>query len=52
MTNKELYSIVGGASTLSGTFINSVTKLITTILDIGRTVGSSIRYAIFGKKCS
>lgn len=38
----ELFDICGGIS-ISGTLINAVTKGITTILDLGRSLGSAIR---------
>lgn len=37
----ELYEIKGGGVT--ATFLNSVARIISTVLDLGRTVGSSIR---------
>lgn len=41
--NNELINIVGGASTsITSTFLNSLARLITTVLDLGRTIGSSI----------
>ncbi len=42
----ELYEIKGGG--ISTTLLNSIARLITTVLDLGRTVGSSIR-RIYGK---
>ena len=39
----ELITINGGAYSI-GTVINAVTKIITAVLDLGRTVGSSFRY--------
>lgn len=50
MSDLELKNIVGGA-TLSGTLINSISKLITTLLDLGRAVGSSLYYWKNGKSC-
>ena len=50
LNESELNYIVGGAS-LSGTLLNSVSKLINTLLDLGRTVGSSIRYWRSKKTC-
>lgn len=44
MNNEELSKVIGGASSISGTFLNSISKLINTILELGRIVGSSIRY--------
>ncbi|MCI8498334.1 MAG: hypothetical protein HFG33_02940 [Bacilli bacterium] len=43
LTELELIDIKGGASSgITSTFLNSVARLITTILDLGRTIGSSI----------
>lgn len=42
---EELLYITGGASkNISGTLINSISKLIETLLDLGRSIGSAIRY--------
>ena len=49
MTELELIEIKGGA--ISGNFLNYLSKLITTILDIGRTIGSAIAYMKNGKTC-
>ncbi len=38
----ELFEIKGGAFSLSATLLNSIARIITTILDLGRTVGSSV----------
>ena len=40
----ELVTINGGAYSI-GTVINAITKIINVVLDLGRTVGSSYRYA-------
>lgn len=47
--NNELMLITGGG--ISGTLINSVVKLTTLIVDLGRAVGSAIRNATSGMKC-
>ncbi len=47
--NSELTTITGG-SLLNGTFINAVTKMVSTVLDIGRAVGSAIRRLTSGGK--
>lgn len=47
----ELTNITGGATTISGTLINAVCKLVNTLLELGRTVGSAIRTAQTGRKC-
>ena len=52
MNKEELYTITGGATSISGTMINSLCKLLTLLVDLGRQVGSGIRYAKSGNKCS
>ncbi len=42
LNDLELIEIKGGAGVITSTFLNSVARLITTILDYGRTIGSSI----------
>lgn len=42
--NEELLTINGGGYSI-GTVINAITKIINTVLDLGRTVGSTFRYA-------
>jgi len=49
MSKEELVTIYGGA--ISGNFLNYLSKLITTILDIGRTIGSAINYMRNGRTC-
>lgn len=51
LENEELLYIVGGAS-ISPQLINSLVKLLTTLVDLGRTMGSAFRYLITNKKCS
>ncbi len=41
LEEQELFQIKGGA--ITATFFNSIARLINTVLDLGRTVGSSIR---------
>ena len=41
--NEELLTINGGATSI-GTIINSISKIIGVVLDLGRTVGSTFRY--------
>ena len=41
LNNNELMNIEGGA--ISGTLINSITRGIDTILNVGRSLGSAIR---------
>ena len=47
--DKELLTITGGG--LTSTFLNSLSRLITTVLDWGRTIGSSIYRHQSGNYC-
>ena len=49
MSIEELHEISGGAFT--ATFLNAFSRAVNTILDFGRTVGTSIRMIISGKRC-
>ena len=42
INDKDLLLIVGGASTLSGTILNQLNKLISILVDSGKSLGSSI----------
>lgn len=44
-------SIVGGSTTLSGTILNQLNKLIDILVDSGRTLGTSIRRIVEDKIC-
>ncbi len=44
LTKQQLYEINGGAINGIGTFINSISKLISTVLDLGRIVGSAFSF--------
>ena len=48
--DEELLEITGGIN-LSGTLISAVTKLINSVVDIGRYIGSSARRLITGNNC-
>lgn len=50
MTNQELMVISGGGW-LTATFLNAVSRALTTISDLGRSVGTSIRMIASGKRC-
>ena len=49
LKNEELLDIDGGG--ISGTLINSITRGISTILDLGRSLGSAIRRIGRGNVC-
>lgn len=50
LNNNKLLTIEGGAS-ISGTLLNSIAKLINTIFDVGRAIGTAISMSTSGKKC-
>ena len=50
MNDKELHLIVGGGW-LTATFFNSVSRAITAVADLGRSLGTSIRMFVTGKRC-
>ena len=51
MQDFELIEIRGGAIRFGSTFLNSVSRMLNTITDLGRTVGTSIRMLISGRRC-
>lgn len=50
LEKEELLQIVGGIS-ITGTLINALSRGITTIMDLGRSLGSALRRAIGGTMC-
>lgn len=50
LNKKQLLEVTGGAITAS--FINALSRGISTFLDLGRSIGSAIRRAVTGKICS
>lgn len=42
LNDEETSLIVGGAISMNATFLNAIARVISTVLDLGRTVGSSI----------
>jgi len=51
MSKEELYLICGGL-TLSTTLLNTLARFVSTSLELGRTLGTTIRRAIEKKKCA
>ena len=47
--NKELVKINGGG--LTAAYLNAAARAVNTLLDFGRTVGSSIRRIVSRKYC-
>ena len=42
LLDEELLTTYGGAINLNSTFLNSIARVVSTILELGRTIGSSI----------
>ncbi len=49
LEGKELYNLNGGG--ITATMLNSIARLINSVLDLGRTVGSSISRIISKNYC-
>ena len=47
----ELRNIVGGNTTISSAFINSISKAIESILELGRSLGSAVRRITSSNVC-
>lgn len=50
LNDRELKTIIGGS--ITATFINAIVKGFELIIEIGRSLGSSIRRVASGKSCS
>ena len=50
MSSKELIMIQGGGW-LSASFMNACARVVNSALELGRTLGTSIRMAISGRHC-
>lgn len=50
LTPNELFNIKGGIN-ISGTLLNSVARLMNSIMDVGRSLGSGLRRIINGRVC-
>ncbi len=51
LKKEEMLYISGGAS-ISASFLNALSRAVTTLVDLGRSLGTSIRRTISGKVCS
>ena len=52
LNNNELMNVEGGASYLTASFLNAASRALSTIMDIGRSLGTSIRRMFSGSYCS
>lgn len=50
MTNEELFLVCGGVG-VNTTLLNTLARFITTSLELGRALGTTIRRALDKKKC-
>ena len=50
LNKEELLDISGGA-TWSASLLNAVSRAVTTLVDLGRSLGTAIRRGISGKVC-
>ncbi|NLL01833.1 MAG: hypothetical protein GX265_02295 [Mollicutes bacterium] len=50
LNKDELFHIYGG-STISGTLLNAIAKLISTLFDIGKAIGTAINMTKNQTKC-
>ena len=50
LNNKELMEIEGGAG-FTAAFLNSASRAISTLMELGRNLGSGIRRVINGNVC-
>jgi len=51
LNNQELMNIEGGAG-LTATFLNAISRTISTLMEVGRNLGSAIRRTISGNICT
>ena len=49
LDNEKLVSVEGGA--INATLLSSISRLITTLLDLGRTVGTAYYRYKYGNAC-
>lgn len=51
LDNKELLCIEGGSNWLTASFLNASSRALSTIMDLGRSLGTAIRRTINGSVC-
>ena len=51
MQDYELIEVVGGGFSFSATFLNAFSRAMNTVMDFGRSIGTSIRMFVTGKRC-
>lgn len=48
---EEMLSVSGGSNYASASWLNATARAITTLVDLGRSLGTAIRRSISGKVC-
>ncbi len=51
LDSKELLNIDGGASWLTASWLNAASRILSTIMDLGRSLGTAVRRTIHGSIC-
>ena len=51
LNKEELLNVNGGASLLTASFLNAASRIISTILELGRSLGTSIIRSTTGRYC-
>jgi len=51
LNDTELYNVTGGAVKITAALLNSISRIISTALDVGRTIGTSIRMIVSKRSC-
>lgn len=51
LKNQELIEIRGGSTAISGTLLNSIARMIESVMDVGRSLGTAIRMIYSNKTC-
>ncbi len=52
LKDKELMNVDGGAISFNGALLNSIARVLSTIMDIGRNLGSAITRISNGNYCT
>lgn len=50
LNNKELMSVEGGAG-ITAAFLNAASRAVSTLMELGRSLGTAIRRAVNGSVC-
>lgn len=51
LSKQEMLNVSGGANWFSASFLNALSRAVTTLMDLGKSLGTSIRRTINGTVC-